>query len=129
MTGTRMKLTIPGRLPGLNQMLKVPRGDRFRAARLKREAETKIAWCIKQQLPGVQIQDKVTLHYTWYEPNRRRDLDNIASAHKFVQDALVTSGVLQGDGWRHVAGFSDSFEVDKTYPRVEVEIDLGRYLP
>ena len=118
-----MRLTIPGRLPGLNEILKAPKGDRFRAARLKREAETKIAWCIKQQLRGVKINQKVKLRYTWHEPNQRRDQDNIASAHKYVQDALVKAGVLQGDGWKHVAGFSDSFEVDKVNPRVEVEIE------
>ena len=117
-----MKLTIPGRLPGLNELLKAPKGNRFRANQIKREAETKIAWCILQQLRGVQIAGKVTLRYTWYEPNRRRDLDNIASGHKYIQDALVRAGVLEGDGWRHIAGFSDSFEVDKVNPRVEVEI-------
>ena len=121
-----MRLTIPGRLPGLNELLKAPKGNRFRANQIKREAETRIAWCIKQQLPGVQIKSKITLRYTWYEPNQRRDLDNIASAHKFVQDALVKVGVLQGDGWKYVAGFSDSFEVDKDDPRIEVEIEEVR---
>lgn len=117
------RLIIPGRLPGLNELLKAPKGNRFRAAQIKREAETKIAWCILQQLRGVQIAGKVTLHYTWVEPNRRRDLDNIASGHKYVQDALVRAGVLAGDGWRHIVGFSDAFEVDKDNPRVEVTIE------
>lgn len=122
-------LVVPGRLPSLNELLKVPKGDKFRASRLKKEAEKKITWCIKQQLRDVQIQGRVILHYTWYEPNRRRDLDNIASAHKFVQDALVTAGVLQGDGWRHVSGFRDTFRVDKDNPRVEITIviDGGHY--
>lgn len=117
------RLIIPGRLPGMNDILKAPKGNRFRANQIKREAETKIAWCIKQQLRGVQIQGKVTLRYTWHEPNRRRDLDNIASGHKYVQDALVRAGVLAGDGWRHIVGFSDAFEVDKVSPRVEVTIE------
>jgi len=106
--------------------LKAPKGNRFRANQIKREAEQRIAWCIRQQLRGVEITDRVILHYTWHEPNRRRDLDNIASAHKYVQDALVKAGVLQGDGWRHVAGFSDSFEVDKRNPRIEVKLEEVR---
>lgn len=61
--------------------------------------------------------------YTWYEPNKRRDKDNISSfGRKVIQDALVQCGVLEGDGWKHVAGFSDRFEVDKTNPRIEVLI-------
>ena len=39
-----------------------------------------------------------------------------------LQDALVKSGVLQGDGWKHIVGFSDEFYIDKENPRIEVEI-------
>lgn len=60
--------------------------------------------------------------FRWYEPNKKRDLDNICSAKKFIQDALVKMGVLQGDGWRHIIGFSDEFYIDKDNPRIEVEI-------
>ena len=38
------------------------------------------------------------------------------------KDGLVGSGVLQGDGWNNIDGFSDTFEVDKENPRVEVRI-------
>lgn len=53
----------------------------------------------------------------------RRDLDNISSfGRKVIQDALVNAAVLKGDGWKHVVGFSDRFEVDKENPRIEVRI-------
>ncbi len=55
--------------------------------------------------------------------NRRRDLDNISSfGRKVVQDALVSAGVLKDDGWKHVVGFSDRFDVDKANPHIEVRI-------
>lgn len=41
---------------------------------------------------------------------------------KFILDALVKNSVIQSDGWRGVAGFSDLFAVDKDNPRIEVEI-------
>lgn len=39
-----------------------------------------------------------------------------------VQDALVSAGVLKDDGWKHVVGFSDRFDVDKANPHIEVRI-------
>ncbi|GHU57537.1 hypothetical protein AGMMS49975_23280 [Clostridia bacterium] len=68
------------------------------------------------------LKTPVTLDYLWVEKNRKRDKDNIAFAHKFIQDALVKSGKLINDGWAGVAGFSHRFTLDKKYPRVEVEI-------
>lgn len=50
-------------------------------------------------------------------------MDNISSfGRKVIQDALVTMGVLQNDGWKEITGFQDEFFVDKHNPRIEVEI-------
>ena len=70
-----------------------------------------------------QVKSPVKLIYRFFEPNRRRDKDNIAAiAHKFVQDSLVQCGILENDGWDYVTGFSDEFNVDKINPRIEVYI-------
>ena len=37
-------------------------------------------------------------------------------------DALVSNGVLIADGWKGVSGFTDTFFVDKEFPRIEVDI-------
>lgn len=47
----------------------------------------------------------------------------IAFAKKFILDALVGAGVLRGDGWKHISGFTDRFKVSKEDPRIEVEIE------
>lgn len=61
--------------------------------------------------------------FNFYEPNRRRDPDNISSyGRKAILDAFVEYGVLEGDGWKHIAGLADSFAVDKNRPRIEVEL-------
>ena len=39
-----------------------------------------------------------------------------------IQDALVNKGVLKNDGWEHIVGFSDRFDVDTQNPRIEVLI-------
>lgn len=61
--------------------------------------------------------------YAWYEPNKRRDLDNVSSfGRKVIQDALVETRVLENDGWKNIVGFQDNFYIDADNPRVEVVI-------
>lgn len=63
------------------------------------------------------------MSYTWYEPNKRRDLDNVSSfGRKVIQDALVETRVLENDGWKNIVGFQDNFYIDADNPRVEVVI-------
>ena len=114
-------LTIPGTLPNLNDYIGACRRNKFAGAKMKNQAEHLISIYIKAQLRH-KIKNPVTLHYTWYEPNKRRDLDNIAFAQKFIQDALVNCNILQDDGWQYVQGFTHDFKVDKKNPRIEVKI-------
>ena len=80
-------------------------------------------WSAKSSLRG-KIKTPVIMHYTWFEPNQKRDKDNVSSfGRKIIQDALVKSGYLPGDGWQQIVGFTDSFEVDKKNPRIEVEFE------
>ena len=52
----------------------------------------------------------VTIHFHWIESNKRRDLDNICFAKKFILDALVKSGKLKDDNRKCVTAFTDTFE-------------------
>ena len=117
-----MKLIIKGRLPGLNEYIEAERKNRYKAAAMKRENEAIVAWSAKASKLK-KISGPVFMRYTWYEPNRKRDKDNITFGRKIIQDALVKCGYLKGDGWQHIEGFSDAFGVDKKDPRIEVEIE------
>lgn len=118
------KLVINGTLPGLNEIIDASRANYRLGNALKQQAQNAVMWHIKRQLRGVKMDKPVILRYTFYEPNRRRDKDNIASgAHKVIQDALVKSGVLKNDGWKDIEGFEDSFDVDKQNPRIVVTIE------
>jgi len=116
------KLIIQGRLCGLNQYIAAERANCYKGAEIKRENETIVITAIRQQLRGIKITKPVYMEYTWIEKNKRRDLDNITFGRKFIQDALVKTGVLKNDSWKYVVGFSDSFKVDKTNPHIEVLI-------
>jgi Holliday junction resolvase RusA-like endonuclease len=116
------KFFIDQQLPDLNSYVNACRGNSYKANNMKKKAEQVVKLCAERTLQGVKITHPVFMRYTWIEPNKRKDLDNIAHGKKYVQDALVKAGILQGDGWRHVIGFEDKFEIDKENPGVLVEI-------
>lgn len=96
-------LTIPFRLPGLNEITEANRRNKYAGAKLKRDTEEQIIGCIKRT--GLQpIEYPCIVHMTFEEPNKRRDTDNVESAKKMILDALVRSGILKGDSPRYVVG-------------------------
>jgi Holliday junction resolvase RusA-like endonuclease len=118
-------LIIPGTLPNLNDYQKVCRANKYVGAKMKREVEEMICWEIKSQIK--EKFSSVTLIFRWHEPNKRRDPDNISSfGRKVCLDALQATGVLTGDGWKQIVGFSDEFYVDAKNPRVEVVIQEAK---
>lgn len=117
------KFTIDGRLPSLNEFIAKNRSRAVMGNRMKQESQRLVEAYIMRNLGKAHIDKPVFIEYTFYEPNKKRDLDNISSyAHKVIQDALVESGVLHNDSWHYVVGFSDSFEIDKENVRIEVVI-------
>ncbi len=116
-------LIIPGMLNNLNDYIAAERTNRHKGAKMKASNEDIVIIGIRQCMRGVRIEKPVFMEYTWVEPNKRRDKDNISSfGRKVIQDALVSAGVLKDDGWKYVVGFSDRFEVDRENPRIEVLI-------
>lgn len=115
-------LTIPGRLPGLNEYTNACRTNPKKGNNMKSDAQQSIMWQILSQMRRCKFERPVFLLFTFYEQDRRRDKDNVASfARKVIQDALVECGTLQDDGWDYVTGYLDRFEVDKKNPRIVVE--------
>lgn len=116
-------LVIPGRLDNLNDFIRTDKASRYKGGEMKANNEKIVSAYISQCLRGVKIQKPVHMEYTWFEKDKRRDLDNISSfGRKVIQDALVNSGVLKNDGWKEIKGFSDKFLVDAGNPRIEVLI-------
>lgn len=117
--------TIDGRLPGINELINADRRDAHAGNRMKRENQEAVQMYIFRDLRRLHIEEPVLLHYRFYEPNKKRDLDNISGfAHKIIQDALVATGVLKNDGWANIAGMDDLFFVDSARPRIEVTIEV-----
>jgi Holliday junction resolvase RusA-like endonuclease len=108
--------SIPGPLPGANEVM--GKGSRWGYRALKATWTRTILACIAQA--KLKPMRRVCIEYHWHEPNKRRDLDNITFAVKFVNDALVAAGVLKDDGWDEIGMISHTFAVDKTEPRLIV---------
>lgn len=120
----RYTVVIWGRFPSLNDYIGANRQHKLKANNMKQSAQNEIIRCVKAQLGTLKIYKQVIINYKYYEPNQKRDLDNISGFfHKVFQDALVKCGVLINDSWRYVGGFSDRFYVDRLSPRIEVEIE------
>lgn len=118
------KLIIQGRFHCLNDYISALGENRFVGAALKKQDQELVEWCAKTQLRNYRPTGRVSMQYTWYEPDRRRDMDNISSfGRKVIQDGLVKAGVLKNDGWKQIARFSDDFFVDAKNPRIEVLIE------
>ena len=116
----RASLTIRGRFPSLNEYINACRRNRYRANTMKKRETTRAAVAARGVRP---FHKPVRVRFLWIEKDKRRDLDNIAFAKKFVLDGLVSAGVLENDNAAHVVGLRDEFAYDKQNPRVEVVIE------
>ena len=101
------KINIPLKFPSLNEYIRACRTNRFQGADMKRSCEQQTAIFLKKT-PAVIT--PVEIDFRWVETDKRRDLDNIAFAKKFILDAMVAQGILPDDSQRYVVGLSDSFE-------------------
>lgn len=117
------KLTIKGRLPSLNEVIATARGNKFAAARQKKDLTRLIAMNAQvQRVP--HYTGPVEIIFAWIEKDYRRDIDNVAGGGtKFVLDGLVQAGVLPDDSRVWVRKLSHLFPMpDPDNPRIEIAI-------
>ena len=104
----------------LNTYINAERGNKYVAAKIKKEETEKVAWeCKAQKLKPVK--GEVWLSFYWYVKNKRRDADNIAFSKKFIIDGLVKGGIIKNDNLKVVVGFNDEFIMD-TINQVIIDI-------
>lgn len=131
------RLFIPGRLPGLNELLEAKatfgrtKGGSGKAwngyAALKADMGQRVLLLAQsQKLRSVQ---RAYFTYVFREEDRKRDPSNfVAGGMKIIEDALKVAGILPGDGWKVVLGFAPHWLVDLDHPGVTVFLDEERLL-
>ena len=60
-----------------------------------------------------RFEKPIHITFTWIEANKKRDLDNVAFAKKFILDAMVKYKKLKDDNRKFVTGFTDKFMYSK----------------
>ena len=118
------RLIISGRFPSLNEYIaatKKQKGNWNAGNSMKRRDQNEICRMIPR---GLKFKKPIFIEYNFFEPNTRRDKDNICGYfHKIFQDALIQAGCIPDDGWKAINGMADYFDIDKAYPRIEVVIE------
>ena len=116
--------TILGRFAGNNDFIEKNRRNRYAGNNLKQGSQA-IAYAeIKRQNKDKLRFDGVSrVDFTFYEKERRRDIDNIgAFAAKVVLDAMTEAGLIPDDSPKYIRAVSYTHDVDKAKPRVVVTI-------
>lgn len=107
------KFEIHRRLPSLNDYIHKINRNRFIGNKFKQDIQDEICWEIKAQLKNLKIEKPVTIHITWIEENKKRDVDNVYSAVKYIQDALVQMQVIKNDSKKYVVDVKHNIEYAK----------------
>lgn len=114
-----MKVEIPLKLPSLNDYIDKCRYNRYAGNNFKQQVQNDIAYYLK----GIgTFTSPVYIKFTWYEKYKKRDLDNIASAKKYILDTMVNLGIILNDNYKYLIGFSDDFVIGAREDKVVVEI-------
>ena len=103
---------INAKLPSLNEYIAAINHNRHTGNKFKQDIEELIGWAIKQALVKGTVRPTKTpcvVRFTWCEKEARRDCDNIASAKKFILDAMQKQGIIVNDNQRYIKGFEDIF--------------------
>lgn len=114
-----IKLEIPYKFPSLNEYTNACRKNAYAGAQMKKKVQRDIGYFINT-LP--KFMEPVRINFIWQEGNKRRDLDNVCFAKKFILDALVECGKLKDDNRHFVTGFSDEFMYGSDW-KVTLEIE------
>ena len=125
------RFVIYGKLPGLNDYTKANRSNRFMANKMKQDIQKEICRYIVIEISKGNLEKvyryPISLTIKWYEPNNRRDIDNITFGTKFILDSMVCMGIIENDSRKYVDSIEHSVFTDKENPRIEVEINEPMY--
>ena len=120
------RFIIKGTFPGRNEEINADRRHWKSGGDLKKQYTEITAWEAKTQHIK-PVADKCSIRIRCYEPNLRRDSDNVQSgAVKPILDGLKLAGIIKDDSRKYVKLTQLPVELDRVNPRIEIWIeDIG----
>lgn len=116
-----MKFIIDDRLNSLNDYTNACRKNAYAGATMKKQNERVVMFYIRKYKLKKVEHYPVMIKIHWYEKDRRRDIDNITFATKFILDALVKMEVIEDDGQKYINEIEHHVSIDSKNPRIEIE--------
>ena len=123
---------INEKLPSLNEVTRKNRSHWSKGAEQKSEIEELIGWYIVKAVNAGNLKPIDTacvIYIDWHEKTKRRDVDNIQSAQKFILDALQKQGILKNDSRKYVKQIYHHVyddDEDRVVVRIEVYDDVEK---
>lgn len=118
----RALLVIDGTMRGMNDWRDAIQRSPHAGNDMARAAKKRVAALAREQRVP-RFERPVVVTFDWYEPNKRRDLDNVAgTGQKWVLDGLVAADVLPDDNADHVVGIQHWLHFDALEPGAIVTI-------
>lgn len=115
--------TIKGRFPSLNEYINACRRNVYLANQMKQKYTRTAMVHARETKVKLSIEYAVIVKIAYYEPNSKRDIDNISSfGNKVILDGIVKAGMLKNDSQRYICGIINSVNIDKENPRIEVSV-------
>lgn len=108
---------VPGKLPGMNEIVRAARSGWQVAAKQKRDVEQIIRsyiWKSRLQKHCYPINESAIIVIIYNTKNKRMDVDNIQAANKFILDAMKGELIID-DSRKYVSqvlGFIQNGEED-----------------
>ena len=108
------ELILSFSLPGLNEIIKVARGNKYASAKQKKkytemvEAELYLQGCVPDEpFPMIDIE------FIWTEAAHPRDPDNVRFGAKAILDAMVNRMIIPDDSMKYIKSIRDTFRKGK----------------
>jgi hypothetical protein len=89
----------------------------------KKEWEKIVYWIVKEQkIKPVSGPIRLTYRF-WFKDRREHDPDNYACCAKFLNDGLVSAGILQRDNFDHIPQFRVEQGGINKQPYIMIELE------
>lgn len=110
--------------PGWNDRISASARHPLQGAKMEKDFVMICSNAIRKNLKRLKIENPVKITYVFYEPDKKRDLGNIAFIDKPFEDALQLTNVLPNDNQNYVKELHFVLgDTDKINPRIEILIE------